>query len=188
MGLNSNFEYKRWFASLQFDSKLGHQLFSVTNMVGAEYGTLGFTLEGRDEWYRAVKLAQDAGDPNIRPEDFNMGYMVTGVKNGVEGTFAVDPQKYWDRVSRIHEAFVYDASYIRFRSLSLGYNFGSQQLKNTPFSELSVSVFANNLAYLMRKTKNISPESTFGTGNNPGYEIYAYPELRNMGMSLKLSF
>jgi TonB-linked SusC/RagA family outer membrane protein len=188
MGLSSQFEYKRWFASLQFDSKLGHQLFSVTNMVGAEYGTLGFTLEGRDEWYRAVKLAQDAGDPNIRPEDFNMGYMVTGVKNGVEGTFAVDPQKYWDRVSRIHEAFVYDASYIRFRTLSLGYNFGSQQLKNTPFSELSVSVFANNLAYLMRKTKNISPESTFGTGNNPGYEIYAYPELRNMGMSLKLSF
>ncbi|MBK9291858.1 MAG: SusC/RagA family TonB-linked outer membrane protein [Bacteroidetes bacterium] len=188
MGLNSQFEYKRWFASLQFDSKLGHQLFSVTNMVGAEYGTLGFTTEGRDEWYRAVKLAQDAGDPNIRPEDFNLGFRVTGVKNGVEGTFAVDPQKYWDRVSRIHEAFVYDASYIRFRSVNLGYNFGSQQLKNTPFSELAISAFANNIAYLMRKTKNISPESTFGTGNNPGYEIYAYPEMRNMGLSLKLSF
>lgn len=186
-GFNSQLEYKRWFASMQIDSKLGHDLFSVTNMVGAEYGTLGFTMEGRDDWYRAVKLAQEAGDPNIRPEDFNIGFMVTGVKNGVEGTFAVDPQKYWDRVSRIHEAFIYDASYIRLRSVSVGYNFSNKQLTKTPLRDASISLFANNLAYFMRKTKNISPESTFGTGNNPGYEIYAYPELRTMGLSLKIS-
>jgi hypothetical protein len=132
-----------------------------------------------------VELA--AADPNINPEDFNMGYLVNGVKNGVEGEYAVDPQKYWARVSRIHEAFVYDASYVRFRQLSLGYNLGQNLLNNTPFREVSLSVFANNLFYIMRNTENISPESSFGTGNNTGFEVYAYPEMRSYGVNLKIS-
>ncbi len=186
-GLNSQVSYKQFFMSFHIDSKLGHDIFSVTNMVGAEYGTLAFTEEGREDWYRAVKLAQDANDPNIRPQDFNIGYIVKGVKNGVEGDYAVDPQKYWDRASRIHEAFIYDASYIRFRQFSLGYNLSPKILRKTPLREASLSLFANNLFYIMLNTKNISPESSFGTSNNLGFEMYAYPELRTIGLNLKLS-
>ncbi|TVQ92324.1 MAG: SusC/RagA family TonB-linked outer membrane protein [Bacteroidetes bacterium] len=184
-GFSSQLTYRRFFAGFQIDSKLGHDIFSVTNMMGAEFGTLAFTEEGRDDWYRAVELA--ATDPNINPQDFNMGFMVEGVKNGVEGEYAVDPQRYWARVSQIHEAFIYDASYIRFRQLSLGYNLGRNLLNNTPFREVSLSVFANNLFYIMRNTENISPESSFGTGNNTGFELYAYPEMRSYGVSLRLS-
>lgn len=185
-GFNSQFNYKQFFCNFHIDSKLGHDIFSVTNMFGAEYGTLAFTEEGRAGWYRAVELANAANDPNIKPQDFNMGYMVNGVKDGVEGVYAVDPQKYWDRVSRIHEAFVYDASYIRFRQLSVGYHFTSKQLSKTPLREVSVSLFANNLFYIMQATKNISPESSFGTGNNLGFEMYAYPEMRTLGVNLKV--
>ena len=184
-GFSSQLNYRRIFMGFQIDSKLGHDIFSVTNMMGAEFGTLAFTKEGRDDWYRAVELAST--DPNINPQDFNMGFMVDGVKNGVEGEYAVDPQRYWARVSQIHEAFVYDASYIRFRQLSLGYNLGRNLLNNTPFREVSLSVFANNLFYIMRNTKNISPESSFGTGNNTGFEVYAYPEMRSYGVNLKIS-
>lgn len=185
-GFSSQFNYKQLFCNFQIDSKLGHDIFSVTNMFGAEYGTLAFTEEGRAGWYRAVELANAANDPNIKPQDFNMGYMVKGVKDGVEGVYAVDPQKYWDRVSRIHEAFVYDASYIRFRQLSIGYNFTSKQLSKTPLREASVSLYANNLFYIMQATMNISPESSFGTGNNLGFEMYAYPEMRTLGINLKV--
>ncbi len=186
-GFNSQFNYRRFIMSFHIDSKLGHDIFSVTNMFGAEYGTLAFTEEGRADWYRAVELANAAGDPGIRPQDFNMGYMITGVKEGVEGTFAVDPQKYWDRVSRVHEAFVYDASYIRFRQISLGYNFSPNLLMRTPFREASLSIYASNLFYIMRNTKNISPESSFGTGNNLGFEMFAYPEMRTVGMNLRIT-
>lgn len=186
-GFSSQFTFGRFFTGFHIDSKLGHDIFSVSNMMGAEYGTLEFTTEGRDEWYRAVELA--AADPNLRPEDFNRGFAVTGVRPGQteEGTYYVDPQRYWERVSRIHEAFVYDASYIRFRQLSLGYNFSPGTLANTPFREVSVSVFANNLFYIMRNTKNISPESSFGTGNNVGFELYGYPELRTLGVNLRIT-
>ncbi len=185
-GFNSQFNYRQFFCNFHIDSKLGHDIFSVTNMFGAEYGTLAFTEDGRSDWYRAVELAIAANDPNIKPQDFNMGYMVHGVKEGIEGTYAVDPQKYWDRVSRIQEAFVYDASYIRFRQFSLGYSFSSKQLSKTPLREVSVSLFANNLFYIMQVTKNISPESSFGTGNNLGFEMFAYPEMRTMGINLKI--
>ncbi|TVQ09862.1 MAG: SusC/RagA family TonB-linked outer membrane protein [Bacteroidetes bacterium] len=184
-GFNSQFTYRRMFMSFHIDSKLGHDIFSVTNMMGAERGTLAFTKEGRDEWARAVELASQ--DPNLSPSDFNMGFMITGVRNGEEVVVAVDPQRYWEHVSRVHEAFVYDASYIRLRQLSLGYNFGSAVLNNTPFRDATISVFANNLFYLMLNTENISPESSFGTGNNTGFELYAYPEMRSLGVNLKVS-
>ncbi len=184
-GFNSEFNYKGISLGFHIDSKLGHDIFSVSNMVGAEYGTLDFTTQGRDDWYRAVELA--ASDPNLSPGDFNLGYKVKGVRPGSdqEGEYSVDPQKYWEAVSRIHEAFVYDASFIRFRQLSLGYSFASI-LNNTPLRDISVSVFANNLFYILRSTDNISPESSFGTGNNTGFELYAYPEMRTVGVNLKV--
>jgi len=180
-GFNTNINYKGVFLGLHIDSKLGHDIFSVTNMQGAEFGTLAFTEQGRDEWYRALEISQITGTP---PTD---GYMVNGVKDGVEGEYPVDPQKYWDRVSRIHEAFIYDASYIRFREVSVGYVLPRQVMANLPFREVSVSLFANNLFYIMRHTKNISPESSFGTGNNLGFEMYAYPEMRSYGLNLKVA-
>ncbi len=186
-GFNSSFSIRNFQIGFQIDSKLGHEIFSVTNMVGAERGTLGFTAIDRDDWYRAVELAST--DPNIRPGDFNLGHKVTGVRPGdtEEGDYYVDPQRYWEAASRIHEAFVYDASFIRFRQLSAGYSFRGSVLRNTPFQDISLSVFANNLFYLMLNTENISPESSFGTGNNGGFELYGYPEMRTFGVNLKVS-
>ncbi len=180
-GFSTNLNYKGVFMGFHIDSKLGHDIFSVTNMQGAEFGTLAFTEQGRAEWYEALRISQITGTP---PND---GFMVHGVKDGVEGEYPVDPQKYWDRVSRIHEAFIYDASYIRFREVSIGYNLSRQMLENTPFREVSISFFVNNLFYIMRNTKNISPESSFGTGNNLGFEMYAYPEMRSYGLNLRVS-
>jgi TonB-linked SusC/RagA family outer membrane protein len=180
-GFATSMNYKGIFLGLHIDSKLGHDIFSVTNMQGAEFGTLAFTEQGRDEWYRALEISQITGTP---PTD---GYMVSGVKDGVEGEYPVDPQKYWDRLSRIHEAFIYNASYIRFREISIGYVLPQQMMTNMPFREVSVSLFANNLFYIMRHTQNISPESSFGTGNNLGFEMYAYPEMRSFGLNLKVS-
>jgi TonB-linked SusC/RagA family outer membrane protein len=186
-GFNSTFTFRRFSLGFQIDSKMGHDIFSVSNMHGAEFGTLAFTAEGRDEWYRAVQLA--AADPTLRPGDFNMGMRVTGVRPGSnqESDYYVDPQRYWEAVSRIHEAFVYDASFIRMRQLSLSYNFSPRMLAATPIRDLSLSVFANNLFYFMRNTENISPESSFGTGNNIGFEMFAYPEMRSVGLNLRIS-
>ncbi len=185
-GFNTNIAYQRFVLGIQVDAKLGHDIFSLTNLRGAQHGTFGFTSEGRDEWQRAVELAA-AGD-NLSPQDFDRGFEVEGVKDGEKGTYYVNPQRYWDRVADIHEAFLYDASYIRLRQINLGFNLDPAWLGNLNVREMSVSVFANNVLYLMKKTDNISPESSFGTGNAVGIEMYAYPEMRNIGASLRVSF
>jgi hypothetical protein len=182
LGFNTSLAYKRFALAFQIDGKFGHEIYSLTNLRGAEYGTFGFTVQGRDEWQRALEISAITGVP---PTD---GYMVKGVKNGVEGQYPVDPQSFWDRLTRIDEAFIYDASYIRLRSVSLSYSLNPAFLSSFGGRELSLSVFANNLAYLFRKTENISPESSFSTGNAMGIEMYSYPELRTIGASLRVSF
>ncbi len=180
-GANINMAYKQLFAKVNFDSKFGHSLYSLTNNRGAKYGTFEYTTEGRDEWEEALEVSEITGVP---PDD---GYMVHGVKNGEEGHYPVDPQKYWDRVSRIHEAFVYDASYIRLSNLSIGYSFNVNDLTALPLQQLSISVFGNNLIYLLRNTENISPRSSYSS-NRTGIEMFSQPELRNYGMKVKVTF
>lgn len=180
-GGNVRMGYKGLQLSVSLDAKSGHDIFSLTNRRGAEYGTWGYTTEGRDEWERAKEISQITGVP---PDD---GYMVHGVKDGVEGDYPVDPQKYWDRVGRIHEAFVYDASYIRLKQVNLTYRFDVSKMETLPFSQFSLSLYGNNLVYLMRSTPNISPRSSFGS-NRTGIEMYAQPELRNYGMNLRFTF
>lgn len=182
LGFNTSLSYKRFNLGIQIDSKLGHELYSLTNLRGAEFGTFDFTVQGRDEWQRALEISAITGVP---PTD---GFLVKGVKDGVEGEYPVDPQSYWDRLSRIDEAFVSDASYIRLRNVSLSYSLNPAILAPVGARELSISVFANNLAYLYRKTENISPESAFSTGNATGFEMYSYPELRTVGASLRIAF
>lgn len=181
-GVNTRLRYKGVFLNMEFDSKMGQDIYSVTNQRGSLYGTLAATTEGRDEWEKAKEVSEVTG---VEPND---GYMVEGVKDGELGSYPVDPQKYWDRLSRIHEAFVYDASFVRFRKLSFGYNFNPDFLEKTPFERLSMSVVGNNLAYLMKHTNNISPESSFGTGNATGFEMFAFPETRNIAVNLKIDF
>lgn len=181
-GFNSNLNYRNLIFSFEFDSKLGHDIFSLTNLRGAEYGTLAYTMEGRDEWEKAKEISVITGVP---PAD---GFMVDGVKDGIEGSYPVDPQKYWDRMTRIYEAFVYDASYIRLRKISLSWNVTGNFIKALSIKQLSLTIFANNVIYIMKRTKNISPESSFGTGNSVGIEMFSQPELRNFGLNLKVSF
>lgn len=182
LGFNGKVTYKNLALNFAIDSKLGHDIYSYSNRMGAEYGTLAFTTEGRDEWEKAKEIAIITG---TAPND---GYMVHGIKDGVEGDYPVDPQKYWDRMGRIDEAFVEDASFVRLRNVSLSYSIGKNLLFATPFRDLTVGVTANNLAYLYKKTENISPESSFSVGNGTGYEMFSLPESRSFTFNLKVDF
>ncbi|SMO91748.1 TonB-linked outer membrane protein, SusC/RagA family [Saccharicrinis carchari] len=182
LGFNGRARYKNLGLQFSIDSKLGHDIYSFSNKVGAEYGTLAFTTQGRDEWTKAKEIAAVTGTV---PND---GFQVIGVKDGVAGSYPVDPQKYWDRVSRVDEAFVDDASFVRLRNVSLNYTLGSSMLASTPLKSITLGVSANNLAYLYKKTDNISPESSFSVGNGTGYEMFSLPESRSFTFNLKIDF
>lgn len=182
LGFSTGFTYKGLSFNLLIDGKLGHNIYSYSNKVGSELGVLANTTQGRDEWAKAKEINQEMG---ILP---NIGYMVEGVKNGIYGSYAVDPQLYWQRVSGVSEMWVYDASYIRLRQISVGYNLSKQIHKIKFIDNVNFSINANNLCYLMKKVPNISPESYITTGNASGVEIFGMPETMQFTFGLNVSF
>jgi TonB-linked SusC/RagA family outer membrane protein len=166
-GFGLNIEYKNVFLDAFIDSKFGNKMYSYSNNIGNKNGILESTLDGRDN-----------------PD----GKMISGSKNGVVGDYYVNPQAYFDRLSDITEAYVYDASFIRLQRFSLGYNFKRESIKVLGLKNLSMSLVGSNLAYLMKKTPNTTPNSAFTSGTFGGIELLAYPELKNIGFNISATF
>ncbi len=182
VGLKTGFTYKGVSLSILADGKLGHNIYSYSNAVGSELGALASTTLGRDEWEVAKEIYNTTG---VLP---NMGYQIEGSKAGVFGTYSVDPQQYWQKVKGINEMWVYDASYLRLRQLSLSYTFLKVQHGISFLDKISVNASANNLVYLMKKTDNFSPESSSSTGNASGIEIFSMPETMQFIFGVNVSF
>jgi hypothetical protein len=121
------------------------------------------------------------------------GYIGKGVlENGHANTTAVNAQTYFQDLSvlndQIAEEFVYDASFIKLRSLSLGYSFPSAMLRSSFIKGVNISLVARNLATLMKHTPNIDPESNYTNSNGQGLELSGYPTQRSMGVNVNLKF
>ncbi|WP_225872773.1 SusC/RagA family TonB-linked outer membrane protein [Pedobacter frigoris] len=82
--------------------------------------------------------------------------------------------------------FVQDASFIKFRQLTLGYNFPAKMFNNK-IKSLNVSVVGRNLFILMKKTDNIDPESSYNA-TFPGLELGGVPPVRTFGLNLSVKF
>ena len=169
-GLTNDFRYKNFSMSFLIDFKFGAKIYSGTNLLLYYYGLQKTTLEGRQGGYVGQGVRED-GHPN---------------------TTAVNAQTYFQNIStganNIAEEFVYDASFIKFRSLSLGYSIPAAVLKNSFIKGVNVSLVARNLAVLLKHTPNIDPESNYNNTNGQGLELSGYPAVRSMGLNVNLKF
>ena len=87
------------------------------------------------------------------------------------------------------EDFLYDASFIKLKELSIGYNFPTKLLKKTPIQSLSVSFVARNLCYLLKHTPGTSPEGGYDTTMfSQAIDYAALPYTRTFGLSVSLGF
>lgn len=97
----------------------------------------------------------------------------------------VDPQNYYEAYSdRVSGQFVYDASFIKFRQFTLGYNLPTKWFNNK-IQNANISLVGRNLFILMRKTDNIDPEAAFSIGT-PGLEMGGVPPVRTYGFNLNI--
>ena len=85
--------------------------------------------------------------------------------------------------------YVFDASFIKLRSISFGYNVPKNVLAKTPIRSARISAVGRNVAILYQKTpKGIDPEATSSVLNNQGFERgFALPSA-TWGFDLKVSF
>ncbi len=93
---------------------------------------------------------------------------------------------YENTANNASHKFVQDASFIKFRQLTLGYNFPAK-LFNNRIKSLNVSMVGRNLFILMKKTDNIDPESSYNA-TFPGLELGGLPPVRTFGLNLSVKF
>ncbi|BAU55101.1 SusC/RagA family TonB-linked outer membrane protein [Mucilaginibacter gotjawali] len=83
--------------------------------------------------------------------------------------------------------FVYDASFIKFRQLTLGYDFPVKKLFNNKIHGLKLSFVCHNVFTITKHTPNIDPESTYSASiYTQGLEAPAVPYSRTIGLNLNI--
>jgi len=102
------------------------------------------------------------------------------------GTSTNSMAYYTTLASNISQLFVYDASFIKFRQLTLGYNL-PPKLFHSVFKGATVSLVGRNLFIIMKKTDNIDPEASYA-GYTQGLELGGVPPTRSYGLNLNLKF
>ena len=176
-GWHNQFSYKNFSLSFLIDFKFGADIFSGTNYQLVSSGMHKKTLKGREN----DPVGKIVGE----------GVMLDSSGNYVPNTVGVSAQEYWQGIttSQIAEEFIYDASFIKLRELSFGYNFPQSLLnKMKVVKGLNVSLVARNLWTIMKHTDNIDPESAYNNSNAQGLELNGYPATRSIGFNVNVKF
>ena len=185
LGFNSTLSYKSFSFYFAVDAQFGGSIYSSSYAAGSALGTLSHTLPGRAEWYQSEA---ERISLNYRPEDWvpTNGLNVSGInKDGQKVESILNPQRYWNRVSGINQANVFDSSFVRLREISFSMNI-SDLFKDSFLKDFRLSLFGSNLGYLLKNTPGFAPQSSLSSGKAQGIESYAFPELRNFGARINI--
>ena len=161
------------------DFKFGAKLFSGTNYSAYSSGLHKNTLPGRTkETPNGIVIGK-----GVMWDEATQTY--------VPNTVGVEASTYYGKITEnnIAEEFVYDASFIKLREISLGYNVPQSFLsKLKVIKGMNVSLVARNLWTILKHTDNIDPESAYNTSNGQGLELNGYPSTRNIGFNVNIKF
>ncbi|MEP7107023.1 MAG: SusC/RagA family TonB-linked outer membrane protein [Ferruginibacter sp.] len=177
-GVNNAITWKQINLTFLVDFKSGGDIFSGTNMRATQQGFTQQTLLGR------------AGEaPLVLTGVTRDG---TGYKPFSKTLTPGEAQNYWNQLGSegngAADKFIYDASFIKLRQVTLGYSLPRKILGKTPIQSLMFSFVARNLAVLLKHTPNIDPESTYSSSNNQGLDYFGFPSTRTYGFNLRATF
>ncbi|MFI5163488.1 MAG: SusC/RagA family TonB-linked outer membrane protein [Sphingobacteriales bacterium] len=103
------------------------------------------------------------------------------------GTDQIYPQDYYNLISNNNPAiFIYDAGFIKFRQIILGYSFPAAMFRNK-IQGITLSLVARNVFTITKHTPGIDPESNYSNGPQ-GIEQAGVPYTRTFGLNLNVKF
>lgn len=172
-GLGINASYKGFHFRTLFDMKKGGDVYSQTNTWGMLTGILEETVVGRESGI--------VGD----------GVMADGNGGYIPNDVIVSAQSYYSNAfsQNVAESSVYDASFVKWRELSVGYTLPGHLFNDMGIQSIDLGVNIRNLAILHKKAPHIDPETAFGVGiGQQGLEYAQTPSTRTIGVSLNVKF
>jgi hypothetical protein len=86
-------------------------------------------------------------------------------------------------------AFIYDASFVKLREVTLTYSLPHKLTDRWgPVKGVDLSFVGRNLWIIDKNLPYADPEEGISSGNLQGYQVGAYPSVRNFGFNLKVRF
>ncbi|MBT2619417.1 MULTISPECIES: SusC/RagA family TonB-linked outer membrane protein [Chryseobacterium] len=185
-GLNNSFTYKNFNLSFQIDWKKGGNIFSLDQYYA--YGTgLHPDSVGLNDLGNPIRntLANGGGVvlPGVMEDPNNPGHYIPNtirLDRSISSQFLeTDPPA---------AAFVYDASFIKLRQVSISYTFDKKFLGNTGIQSLSLGLVGSNLWIIHKNLPYADPEAGLSSGNIQGYQSGVMPSTKNFAFNLKVNF
>lgn len=164
MGWNHTFSCKGFSLYFLLDWRYGGKILSQTQAEMDLYGVSQVTALARDRGYVTLEGQQI---DNVK------GFY----KNIVGGRAGVT------------EYYMYDATNLRLREVSLNYTFPKKWMQKTKvLKDLQLAFVARNLCFLYKKAP-FDPDLVLSTGNdNQGIEVFGMPTTRSLGFTVKCEF
>ncbi len=171
LGWNNTINIKNFSINFLFDGRFGGEVMSVTQAVLDGYGDSKETQDARD-----------AGGVNMPAT------IKGGTHDGEKWQGLLPAQTFYQGVGGrdgISEYYMYDATNIRLRELSIGYTVPA---KIKGIRNIYVSLIGRNLFFVTKKAP-FDPEISMATNNGlQGTETFGIPSTRSLGFSVKLGF
>ncbi|RYY69244.1 MAG: SusC/RagA family TonB-linked outer membrane protein [Chitinophagaceae bacterium] len=182
-GFLNNFKIWKFNLAAMIDFQSGGQFFSWSKMLAVKSGQAAETAALNDKGFNVRDPLADGG-----------GVRVDGISqaSGQEVTAYVPARDYFRTTlgTRIYEEWLYDASYIKLREISVGYTFEKGLLEKTPIKSVKLAFIARNPAMIWQKApKGLEPsELSYGSGSISWLEKGEFQTVRSYGVSLNVNF
>ena len=214
--IRNSFSYKGFSLNFLVDVKMGGDLYSGTMAKTYNHGVHAGTLEGREEWLLSTLILGENNNErqgrglfgnNYADSDRPKGRIYENSALGVQdedGNWSAErdangeiiytqrwlnPQVYGYDGLQDQRRFVYDASYVKLREVTLGYNIPHRLIKKIKIKNAKISVVGRNLWTIYRNTpQGIDPESGTTSGNGQGIEYGSFLPTSTIGVNVKLVF
>ncbi len=179
-GISNTFTYKDLSFSFLIDIQEGGSIFSLDQYYGQATGI-----------YKDTAFTNDLGNPVRNSIENGGGFINPGVNpDGTPNTTRIPGDGFgsFGYAAYPNAEFVYDASYIKLRQVSLTYSMPSKYLDNTFMTGLSFSLTGSNLWIIDKNLPYADPEAGLSSGNLQGYTTGALPTTQDYGFNIKAQF
>ncbi|WP_026463994.1 SusC/RagA family TonB-linked outer membrane protein [Adhaeribacter aquaticus] len=174
-GFSNSLSFKGVTLSALIDVRKGGDIFDEGTGTARWTGQYAETAIGREEGVigKGVKNVGTAEAPVYVPNDV--------IADGKLFYSYNNPRTY-------HESAIFDASYVKLREVSLGYELPSFLSNKIKAQSARITLVGRNLAILFKNTPHIDPEVDANGGNAQGFTYGVLPSSRSIGASLNIRF
>lgn len=162
LGWDNSITYKNWALYFLIDARVGGHVLSITEAENDVNGVSQTTADARAA-----------------------GYVM------LESTKITDVQGYYSLVggrAGVSENYLYDATNIRLRELSISYSLPKSVLANSFVKGIDFSLIGKNLFFFYCKAP-YDPNSQMSVENNlQGVDVFGMPVTRSVGVNVKVNF